>query len=199
MNKELIERRLAKAVRAWRGLFKQETQSLADYDDWVENHICPILEEAQAAVREECCRAVKPFEPDGADEIELAIRSLDPSHDAAIERIRQEAVKEAVDNCLRKRDAEWAKSLGWPDIAERNGPMYPDDVRLFLSRRDERAIQPYVEKLAALEALAAQIENPACTEPDCCPASELAVLKVTADHIRSIISTTGQQAIERIK
>ena len=49
------------------------------------------IEEVQAAVREECCRAVKPFEPDGADEIELAIRSIFfATGQQAIKRIKEE-------------------------------------------------------------------------------------------------------------
>lgn len=60
-------------------------------------------------------------------------------------------IKDAVNNCLIKRDAEWAKALGWPDIAERNGPMYPDDVKAFLARRAtaENAV-PAAEKLEGL-------------------------------------------------
>lgn len=49
-------------------------------------------------------------------------------------------VKDAVNKCLDKRDAEWAKALGWPDIAERTGPMYPDDVQAFVTRRNNRAL-----------------------------------------------------------
>jgi hypothetical protein len=39
--------------------------------------------------------------------------------------LQTQAVYEAVNNCLRKRDVEWRKALGWNETFL----MYPDDVR----------------------------------------------------------------------
>lgn len=73
-------------------------------DQVIADSVLPLIQNhlslAAAAAVEKCCRAVKPFEPDGADDIELAIRSLhlDPlallhAHDAQVRA--QAALEEA--------------------------------------------------------------------------------------------------------